>query len=94
VNLRARIARIEKATRPATPPAPLVVVCRRVGDDGEDRTPGVYYEVPGSLSPTLIYSGEKPDEAILAQFQPARGPGPLIITCGPETVPAPAEPLA
>lgn len=94
MNFRARIARIEKATRAATPPAPLVVVCRRAGDDGEDRTPGVYYENAGSLSPTVVYAGENPDEAILAQFRPARGPGPLIITCGPERVPPPDEPLA
>jgi hypothetical protein len=69
----------------------MVVVCRRVGDDGEDRAPGIYYENPHSLSPTVVYAGDEPDKKVLAQFIPARGPGPLIIVCGLSEVPPPLE---
>jgi hypothetical protein len=91
MSLRDRLARLEKVAGRKGRPAPLIVVCRRVGDDGEDRAPGVYYANPQSQSPTVVYDGEKPDEKVLAQFRPARGPGPLILTFGPEEVLPPLD---
>lgn len=70
----------------------MVVVCHRVGDYGEDRPPGVYYDGgPGSVSPTVVYEGDEPDETVLAQFRPKRGPGPVFIKFGPEEVPPPKD---
>ena len=90
MSIRDRIARLERAVRPPAPLLPLVVECRRVGDDGETRPAGVYYGGgPGSVSPTVVFDGNEPDEALLARFRPARGPGPLVITCGPSTIPPP-----
>ena len=85
---------MEKAAEAKVHPAPLVIVCRRTGDAGEDRAPGVYYDDPAPRSPTVVYAGDGPDEKVLAQFRPACGPGPLIITCGPEVVLPPLEMLS
>ncbi|QJW97264.1 hypothetical protein [Frigoriglobus tundricola] len=90
MSLRHRVAKLELTVAPPQLLLPMVVECRRVGDFGESRPPGVYNDgAPGSACRVVVYEGDQPDENVLAQFRPARGPGPLIITFGPEVVPPP-----
>ncbi len=94
MSLRHRVAKLEQAVAPPPPLQPLVVECRRVGDDGESRPPGVYNDgAPGSMCRTVVYEGDEPDEKVLAQFRPKRGPGPLFVRFEPSVVEPPADRL-
>ncbi|MDY3558392.1 hypothetical protein R5W23_005485 [Gemmata sp. JC673] len=72
---------------------PLVIECRRTGEWGEVRPPGVYYEDPERrVSPTIVFDGDEPPESLVNRFRPkGGGPGPLLLVLGPEHIDPPAE---
>ena len=56
---------------------PEVAKVRRVGEDGECRAPGLYYECGGRLQ-VVVHEGDAPDPADLARYFPG-GRVPLLI---------------
>ncbi len=92
MTLKKRLDRLEKATKANERREPLLVVCRKAGDRCEERPPGVYYENPCTLCPTVVYKGEPPSYETLATLIPTLSPIAIILIFGPDEITPPDMP--
>jgi hypothetical protein len=62
--------------------APLVVVCRPCGEDGEERSPGIYYHDTGRLE-CVVFDTEQRRDELVARVCSHPMWNPLVVTCYP-----------
>ena len=76
-DLRRQLAELAEAVGSSVGVAPLVASARQVGEFGESRPPGLYYDGPRRV-PVLVYDGEFPDDATLRRYFP-HGQIPMFV---------------